>query len=131
VDSSATEATAALVALAGRSAEAHGRYLRFAEEIQRTGFPLPFLTINSVSPTIMRFGTDAQKRRFLPPMAAGEVIWTQGFSEPGAGSDLAAVATRAERTDGGYVVTGQKTWNSYADAPAEVYFDNLKVTPNK
>ena len=81
-----------------------------------------YMNLNYIGPCIMRFGTDAQKRRFLPPMAAGEVVWTQAFSEPGAGSDLAAVATRAERTDGGYVVTGQKTWNSYADAPADWCF---------
>src|SRR5262245_28390659 len=81
-----------------------------------------YMNLNYIGPCIMRFGTDAQKRRFLPPMAAGEVVWTQGFSEPGAGSDLASVATRAERTDGGYVVTGQKTWNSYADAPADWCF---------
>jgi alkylation response protein AidB-like acyl-CoA dehydrogenase len=81
-----------------------------------------YMNLNYLGPCLMRFGSEAQKRRFLPPMAAGDVLWTQGFSEPGAGSDLAAVATRAERTDGGYVVTGQKTWNSYADAPAEWCF---------
>jgi len=81
-----------------------------------------YMNLNYIGPCIMRFGTDAQKRRFLPPMAAGEVIWTQAFSEPGAGSDLASVATRAERAEDGYVVTGQKTWNSYADAPADWCF---------
>src|SRR3990172_2775891 len=56
-----------------------------------------YMNLNYIGPCIMRFGTEDQKRRFLPPMAAGEVLWTQGFSEPGAGSDLAAVSTRAER----------------------------------
>jgi alkylation response protein AidB-like acyl-CoA dehydrogenase len=81
-----------------------------------------YMNLNYIGPCIMRFGTEEQKHRFLPPMAAGEVIWTQGFSEPGAGSDLAAVATRAERRGGRFVVSGQKTWNSYADAPADWCF---------
>jgi alkylation response protein AidB-like acyl-CoA dehydrogenase len=81
-----------------------------------------YMNLNYIGPCLMRFGTEAQQRRFLPPMAAGDVLWTQGFSEPGAGSDLAAVATRAEPSDGGYAVTGQKTWNSYADAPADWCF---------
>jgi len=81
-----------------------------------------YMNLNYIGPCIMRFGSEAQKARFLPPMAAGDVLWTQGFSEPGAGSDLAAVATRAERRGDGFVVTGQKVWNSYADAPAEWCF---------
>ena len=78
-----------------------------------------YMNLNYVGPCIMRFGTEAQKRRFLPPMAAGDVVWTQGFSEPGAGSDLAAVATRAEAHGDHFVVKGQKLWSSYADAPAD------------
>jgi alkylation response protein AidB-like acyl-CoA dehydrogenase len=81
-----------------------------------------YMNLNYIGPCIMRFGSEAQKRRFLPPMAAGEVIWTQGFSEPGAGSDVAAVATRAEPRGDHFVVNGQKTWNSYADAPADWCF---------
>jgi alkylation response protein AidB-like acyl-CoA dehydrogenase len=81
-----------------------------------------YMNLNYIGPCLMRFGTDAQKRRFLPPMAAGEVLWTQGFSEPGAGSDLAAVTTRAERRGDRFVVQGQKIWNSYADAPADWCF---------
>ena len=77
------------------------------------------MNLNCIGPCVMRFGSPAQQARFLPPMAAGEVLWTQGFSEPGAGSDLAAVAARAERRSDGFVVTGQKIWNSYADAPAD------------
>jgi alkylation response protein AidB-like acyl-CoA dehydrogenase len=81
-----------------------------------------YMNLNYIGPSIMRFGTDAQKRRFLPAMAAGAVIWTQGFSEPGAGSDLASVSTRAEPRADHFVINGQKTWNSYADAPADWCF---------
>ena len=81
-----------------------------------------YMNLNYIGPCIMRFGTAAQQRRFLPPMAAGDVIWTQGFSEPGAGSDLASLTTRAEDRGDHFVVNGQKTWNSYADAPADWCF---------
>jgi alkylation response protein AidB-like acyl-CoA dehydrogenase len=88
-----------------------------------------YMNLNYIGPCIMRFGTPEQKRRFLPPMAAGEVVWTQGFSEPGAGSDLAALTTRAEDRGDHFVVNGQKTWTSYADAPADWCFLLARTDP--
>ncbi|HLI25093.1 MAG TPA: acyl-CoA dehydrogenase family protein, partial [Acidimicrobiales bacterium] len=73
-----------------------------------------YMGLNWVGPAIMAFGTEAQKRRFLPPIAAGEVVWCQGFSEPGAGSDLAALSTRAVPDGDGFRISGQKIWTSYA-----------------
>ena len=98
----------------GRALSAIEQYI-FAEEIQRTGFPLPFLTINSVAPTIMRFGTDEQKKRFLPKIQAGEMLIAIGYSEPEAGTDLASLKTRAVRDGSEWVINGQKTFTSLAD----------------
>ena len=92
--------------------------LIFTDEAAIAGVPVPFLTINTVGPTIMRFGTPEQKQRFLPQIAAGEVHFSIGYSEPGAGTDLASLRTRAVRDGDGYVINGQKMWTSliqYAD----------------
>lgn len=78
-----------------------------------------YMNLNYIGPLIIRFGTDAQRARFLPPMARGDVLWVQGFSEPDAGSDLASLRTTAVRDGDTYVVNGQKIWSSYADAPAD------------
>lgn len=65
-------------------------------------------------PTLIRHGSDAQRAKYLPGILQGEQVWCQGFSEPGAGSDLASVGTTARKVDGGYLVSGQKTWTSFA-----------------
>lgn len=78
-----------------------------------------YMNLNYIGPLVIRFGSPAQRARFLPPMARGEVIWCQGFSEPDAGSDLASLRTRAEDRGDHFVVTGRKIWTSYADAPAD------------
>ncbi|HYK26677.1 MAG TPA: acyl-CoA dehydrogenase family protein [Streptosporangiaceae bacterium] len=92
--------------------------LIFTDEAAIAGVPVPFLTINTVGPTIMRFGTPEQKERFLPKIAAGELHFSIGYSEPSAGTDLASLRTRAVRDGDSYVINGQKMWTSliqYAD----------------
>ncbi|WP_244309582.1 acyl-CoA dehydrogenase family protein [Sphingobium fuliginis] len=87
----------------------------FEEESQLRGAPWLIPTaINYVAPVIINFGDDAQKKRFLPPILAGTEWWTQGYSEPGAGSDLAALKTKAVLTGDKYIVNGQKIWTSNA-----------------
>jgi acyl-CoA dehydrogenase len=84
----------------------------FTEELARIGATGPGFALQSdiVAPYILHYGTAAQKERWLPRLASGEVVGAIAMSEPGAGSDLAAVATRADRTDGGYAISGAKTF---------------------
>ncbi|UGT39984.1 acyl-CoA dehydrogenase family protein [Nocardia yamanashiensis] len=92
--------------------------LIFTDEAAIAGAPVPFLTINSVAPTIMHYGTEEQKKFFLPKIAAGELHFAIGYSEPGAGTDLASLRTSAVRDGDEWVINGQKMWTSliaYAD----------------
>ncbi|MDH6679210.1 alkylation response protein AidB-like acyl-CoA dehydrogenase [Rhodococcus sp. LBL1] len=92
----------------------------FTEEMDRVGAPERLNTIGEdfAGPTIIDFGTPAQKERFLRPILTGEEIWCQLFSEPEAGSDLAALRTKATKVDGGWKINGQKIWTSRAHIAA-------------
>ncbi len=86
----------------------------FFDESMRAGAPVPMLTINTVGPTIMRHGSDDQKRFFLPKILKGEIHFCIGYTEPNAGTDLASLKTRADRDGDEYVVNGQKIFTSLA-----------------
>jgi alkylation response protein AidB-like acyl-CoA dehydrogenase len=87
----------------------------FFDEVQRAGFPIPFLTLNTVGPAIMKFGSDEQKARFLPAILRGELHFAIGYSEPDAGTDLASLKTKAVKDGDDYVVNGQKVFTSQAE----------------
>jgi acyl-CoA dehydrogenase len=99
----------------GGMSRAHEKILR--EEMARLGAPPPLESFGlwMLGPALLAFGSDEQKARHLPPITRGEIRWCQGYSEPGAGSDLANVQTRAEDMGDHYLVNGQKIWTSYAD----------------
>ena len=87
----------------------------FYDEVQRAGAPFPILTVNTVGPTLQDFGTEEQKDEFLPKILAGELHFSIGYTEPGAGTDLASLTTRAEREGDMLVINGQKMFTSLAD----------------
>jgi alkylation response protein AidB-like acyl-CoA dehydrogenase len=85
------------------------------EELARVGAPqLPAQGLNHIGPILIEFGSETQQAKHLPPIIAGDVIWAQGYSEPGAGSDLASLATRATLDGDRFVVRGQKIWTTWA-----------------
>jgi len=102
----------------------------FEEECALAGAPrtLPF-GLRMVGPVIMAFGNSEQQKRFLPRILSGEDWWCQGYSEPGAGSDLASLKTRAERRGDHYIVNGQKTWNTLGQH-ADWIFCLVRTDPN-
>jgi alkylation response protein AidB-like acyl-CoA dehydrogenase len=86
------------------------------QELARAGVERPDIVIAGWAlPTILEFGTDEQREKFVRPSLLGDLVWCQLFSEPGSGSDLASLRTRAEKVDGGWKLTGQKVWNSVAE----------------
>ena len=86
----------------------------FADEVQAIGFPLPFLTLSTVGPTLRDYGTQEQSQYFCPKILAGEVFFAIGYSEPAAGTDLASLQTTAVRDGDEWVINGQKMWTSLA-----------------
>ena len=86
----------------------------FVDEIQAAGFPLPFLTLNTVGPPLREYGTEDQSQYFCPRILAGEIFFAIGYSEPGAGTDLAGLQTGARRDGDEWVINGQKMWTSLA-----------------
>lgn len=90
--------------------------LIFFEEANIAGAPLPFVTISTVGPALMEHGSEEQKKKFLPGIAEGEILFAIGYSEPSAGSDLASLKTRASLEGDHFIVNGNKLWTSSAEA---------------
>jgi alkylation response protein AidB-like acyl-CoA dehydrogenase len=104
------------------------RYI-FSEELARANATPPAFGIHMIGPVLYTFGTPEQKARFLPPTLTGDIWWCQGYSEPGAGSDLASLKTRAVREGDHYIVNGQKTWTTQAHY-ADWGFFLVRTDPN-
>ncbi len=99
-----------------------GKMLIFLEEIERHGIArAPDQGITHIGPILMKFGTEEQKRHYLPRSLSGEYIWCQGYSEPNAGSDLASLQTTAALEGDHFVINGQKIWTSLADDATHIY----------
>jgi alkylation response protein AidB-like acyl-CoA dehydrogenase len=98
----------------GQARSAVEQYVMF-DEVQRAGIPFPFVTVNTVAPSLMRFGTDEQKAKYLPPILAGELNVAIGYTEPQAGTDLASLRTSARLDGDHWVVNGSKVFTSGAN----------------
>jgi 3-oxocholest-4-en-26-oyl-CoA dehydrogenase alpha subunit len=112
----------------GQGRSAMDQFL-FFDEAMRAGAPVPFVTLNTVGPTLIAFGTDEQKARFLPGILAGELIFAIGYTESEAGTDLASLRTRAVRDGDEYVVNGSKIFTSQADG-ADYVFLAVRTNPD-
>ena len=102
----------------GGQARSMVEQLIFTDAAANAGVPIPYLTLNTVGPTIMRFGSEEQKEYFLPKILAGDLHFSIGYSEPGSGTDLASLKTKATLEGDEWVINGQKMWTSliqYAD----------------
>lgn len=97
----------------GRGYSAVEQFVMFDESVA-IGAPIPMLTVNTVGPTLMQYGSEEQKAFFLPKISKGEITFCVGYSEPDAGTDLASLQTRAVRDGDEYIINGQKTWTSLA-----------------
>lgn len=93
----------------------------FFDEVQRAGLPFPFVTVNTVGPTLMAYGTEEQKKRFLPGILSGDIVFAIGYTEPGAGTDLASLSTRAVRDGDHFTVDGGKIFTSGANTADHVW----------
>lgn len=116
----------------GGSGASAWQHLVLGEEMWAAGEPrgAQYMNVNWIGPTLMRFGSEEQKQRYIPQMAQGSAIWCQGFSEPGAGSDLASLRTSAVRDGDNYVINGSKIWTSYASM-AEHCFLLARIADNR
>ncbi len=94
---------------------AEGKVLTQEMAIRKIPQPLMGFGLTMIGPTLLRYGTEEQRREHLPPVCRGEIRWCQGYSEPDAGSDLASLKTRAVRDGDDFLITGTKVWTSYAD----------------
>jgi alkylation response protein AidB-like acyl-CoA dehydrogenase len=115
----------------GRDADPWAAFI-LAEEMWAAGEPRggQYMNVNWIGPTLMSFGSEQQQERYIGPMARGETIWCQGFSEPEAGSDLASLRTRADKHGDSYRINGQKIWTSYA-GHADTCFLLARTAPGK
>jgi alkylation response protein AidB-like acyl-CoA dehydrogenase len=115
----------------GRDADPWTAFI-LAEEMWAAGEPRggQYMNVNWIGPTLMRYGSEQQQARYIPPMARGDTLWCQGFSEPEAGSDLASLRTRADQQGADYLINGQKIWTSYAGL-ADTCFLLARTSPGK
>ena len=116
----------------GGAALNNDEYKILIEELKRVGArtPLTGRGVNYIGPTILEFGTNEQKARWLPICARGDGAWAMGYSEPGAGSDLASLATKAVKEGDNYIINGRKTWTSDA-VDCDYIFVLVRTSPDK